>query len=186
MGARELASWRENKKTIVNSLKTLSSQIYSATARIVFELIQNADDCTFADDGRLRELHLECDEDALVAFHNEKGFQPKDLYAMCQVGESSKQAGSGKIGRKGIGFKSTFQITDCPLIVSPPSAFASTRRRAASLATSCRRGSSSRSSTCRRATTRYSAELARRRRRRHAARVPVCVACTRHRSAARL
>ena len=32
---------------------------------------------------------------------------------MCQVGESSKQAGSGKIGRKGIGFKSTFQITDC-------------------------------------------------------------------------
>ena len=123
MGARELASWRENKKTIVNSLKTLSSQIYSATARIVFELIQNADDCTFADDGRLRELHLECDEDALVAFHNEKGFQPKDLYAMCQVGESSKQAGSGKIGRKGIGFKSTFQITDCPLIVSPPFSF---------------------------------------------------------------
>ena len=46
----------------MNSLKTLSSQIYSATARIVFELIQNADDCTFADDGRLRELHLECDE----------------------------------------------------------------------------------------------------------------------------
>jgi hypothetical protein len=42
---------------------------------------------------------------------------------MCQVGESSKLAGSGKIGRKGIGFKAVFQITDKPLIVSPPFRF---------------------------------------------------------------
>jgi hypothetical protein len=27
MGARELACWHENKKTIMNSLKTLSSQV---------------------------------------------------------------------------------------------------------------------------------------------------------------
>ena len=33
----------------------------------------------------VRELYLECSADALVAFHNEAGFQPKDLYAMCQV-----------------------------------------------------------------------------------------------------
>jgi hypothetical protein len=42
---------------------------------------------------------------------------------MCQVGESSKLAGSGKIGRKGIGFKSVFQITDAPVVVSPPFQF---------------------------------------------------------------
>ena len=131
MGTRELACWRENKKTIVNSLQTLSSQIYSARARIVYELIQNADDCTYApvdDDGvpaqlEPRSLYIEASEDALVAYHNETGFQPKDLYAMCQVGESSKAKGSGKIGRKGIGFKSVFQITDTPLIVSPPFQF---------------------------------------------------------------
>ena len=112
MGPRELACWHENKKTIVNSLRTLSSQIYSATARVVYELIQNADDCSFADDGDVPQLHLESADDALVSYHNERGFQPRDLYAMCQVGESSKLAGSGKIGRKGIGFKSVFQITD--------------------------------------------------------------------------
>ena len=123
MGARELASWRENKKTIVNSLRTLSSQIYSARARILYEIIQNADDCAFDDDGGVRELYLECSDEALVAYHNERGFQPKDLYAMCQVGESSKLAGSGKIGRKGIGFKSVFQITDAPVVVSPPFQF---------------------------------------------------------------
>ena len=123
MGERELACWHENKKTIVNSLRTLSSQIYSATARVVYELIQNADDCSFAEGGPLPSLHLECSDEALVCYHNELGFQPRDLYAMCQVGESSKLAGSGKIGRKGIGFKAVFQITDKPLIVSPPFRF---------------------------------------------------------------
>ena len=131
MGSRELACWHENKKTIMNSLKTLSSQIYSATTRILFEIIQNADDCLFETDScaersgprEIRELYLECSDDALVAFHNEKGFQPKDLYAMCQVGESSKAPGSGKIGRKGIGFKSVFQICDRPFVLSPPFQF---------------------------------------------------------------
>eukprot|EP01043_Picozoa_sp_COSAG02_P018063 COSAG02_NODE_833_length_16656_cov_42.746814_1_plen_715_part_10 len=131
MGQRELACWHENKKTITNSLKTLSSQIYSATTRILYEIIQNADDCSFENDSdnansqsrAVRELYLECSDDALVAFHNENGFQPKDLYAMCQVGESSKAAGSGKIGRKGIGFKSVFQICDRPIILSPPFQF---------------------------------------------------------------
>ena len=50
MGARERACWQENKKTITNSLKTLSSQIYSATTRILYEIIQNADDCSFETD----------------------------------------------------------------------------------------------------------------------------------------
>ena len=124
MGERELACWHENKKTIVNSLKTLSSQIYSARARILYEIIQNADDCAFdEDDPEPRQLYLECSDEALIAFHNERGFQPKDLYAMCQVGESSKLAGSGKIGRKGIGFKSVFQISDQPVVLSPPFQF---------------------------------------------------------------
>eukprot|EP00966_Prymnesium_polylepis_P030166 701293-Prymnesium_polylepis.1 len=42
---------------------------------------------------------------------------------MCQVGESSKLAGRGKIGRKGIGFKSVFQISDRPVVLSPPFQF---------------------------------------------------------------
>ena len=124
MPPRELACWFENKKTIVNSLKTLSSQIYSARARIIYEIIQNADDCAFDEElGEPRELMVECGDDALVTFHNERGFQPSDLYAMCQVGESSKHAGSGKIGRKGIGFKSVFQISDRPVVISPPFQF---------------------------------------------------------------
>jgi hypothetical protein len=71
MGPRELACWHENKKTIMNSLKTLSSQIYSATTRILYEIIQNADDCTFENDSDIaegdrravRELYLECSDE---------------------------------------------------------------------------------------------------------------------------
>ena len=58
----------------------------------MYELIQNADDCSFADDGRLRQLLVECGSDALVAYHNETGFQPRDLYAMCQVSKSTTRA----------------------------------------------------------------------------------------------
>ena len=39
------------------------------------------------------------------------------------MGASSKAAGSGKIGRKGIGFKSVFQVSDRPMVVSPPFQF---------------------------------------------------------------
>ena len=71
MTQRELACWHENKKTITNSLKTLSGQIYSATTRILYEIIQNADDCSFDGDGdhangqcsAVRELYLECSDD---------------------------------------------------------------------------------------------------------------------------
>ena len=90
MDPQQLACWHENKKTIVNSLKTLSGQIYSATTRILFEIIQNADDCTF-EEGVRPELLFESSEEALVAWHNESGFQPKDLYAMCQVSETSRR-----------------------------------------------------------------------------------------------
>ena len=122
-----------------------------------------------------------------MAFHNEKGFQPKDLYAMCQVGESSKQAGSGKIGRKGIGFKSTFQITDCPLIVSPPFSFCfdtAARGIFGYIVPSWVEQPEQHVPSRHQLVT--PPNPPRRRRRRHAARVPVCVACTRHRSAARL
>ena len=39
----------------------------------------------WTDDEALGYVQIECSEEALVAFHTEKGFQPKDLYAMCQV-----------------------------------------------------------------------------------------------------
>ena len=75
------------------------------------------DDCSYADDGCLRELLIECSDEALVSFHNELGFQPKDLYAMCQVGESSKRA-NANIG--GLQARRPLLSFTCPDTPSPP------------------------------------------------------------------
>jgi len=46
------------------------------------------------------------------------GFQETDIGSICSMGKSSKRSKPGYTGQKGIGFKSVFQITDCPSIHS--------------------------------------------------------------------
>ncbi|KAF9762846.1 hypothetical protein IL306_003314 [Fusarium sp. DS 682] len=46
--------------------------------------------------------------DKLVVECNEDGFTEENLYAICDIGKSSKQGAQGFIGEKGIGFKSVF------------------------------------------------------------------------------
>ena len=170
MGPRELASWHENKKTIVNSLQTLSSQIYSARARIVYELIQNADDCSFggeeqqqqesgkedgeangkedgetvSDGGEWRDSPDEAGGGARSksrAAMREKRFLYIEASMMPSFRTTTSSASSprplrhvpgGRIEQarralqdrpKGDYFKSVFQVTDRPLIVSPPFQF---------------------------------------------------------------
>ncbi|MEA1973772.1 MAG: hypothetical protein U9N34_10850, partial [Candidatus Cloacimonadota bacterium] len=54
----------------------------------------------------------------LLVENNEEGFQQKHVEAICAVGESTKDKDKGYIGEKGIGFKSVFRVTSCPLIFS--------------------------------------------------------------------
>lgn len=89
----------------------LARNLYTSSARLVFELLQNADDNHYT---KARA----CDEAPFVAFHvfpnrivvecNEDGFTPENLTAICNVGKSSKTGAQGYIGEKGIGFKSVF------------------------------------------------------------------------------
>ena len=67
------------------SLKTLSSQIYSASTRILYEIIQNADDCSFDDDGvpwgsfrsaSMIPLHTCCHGCILVAWLSHASHMP--------------------------------------------------------------------------------------------------------------
>jgi hypothetical protein len=57
-------------------------------------------------------------EGALIIENNEIGFQPDNVDAICDVGQSTKSKQEGYIGEKGIGFKSVFQITSDPHIFS--------------------------------------------------------------------
>jgi hypothetical protein len=91
----------------------LSDQLYQKSTHFLLELIQNADDNHYEMGDPT--LHLTYAKNHLRVDCNEIGFSPKDIDAICSVGQSSK-AGAGVstqyVGEKGIGFKSVFKAAD--------------------------------------------------------------------------
>ncbi|KAL7793993.1 hypothetical protein V8C43DRAFT_280823 [Trichoderma afarasin] len=94
------------------AVSTLAKNLYTSDARFVFELLQNAEDNSF---NKAREAQLtpyvsfEVHPDHIIIECNEDGFEPKNLKAICAVGQSSKSGvQKGYVGEKGIGFKSVF------------------------------------------------------------------------------
>lgn len=95
--------------------------------RFMYELIQNVDDCKYASvsDCKLK-IKFDFENDTLKLAYNELGFRPKDVIAISDIGNSTKnhhksldQKESGledadliEIGEKGIGFKSIFGLAD--------------------------------------------------------------------------
>ncbi|KAK4471721.1 hypothetical protein MN116_004600, partial [Schistosoma mekongi] len=111
------------------SLIQLSTGLYGLPGHFLLELIQNADDNVYADNVLPSlEFHLTnfkvdnitSDNVTLLVMNNEAvGFTLSDISALCDVGQSTKVTQRDlKIGRKGIGFKSVFNITDTPEIHS--------------------------------------------------------------------
>lgn len=80
-------------------------------------LVQNADDCSYAD-GVTPSLWLKVTEEAVTLLNNERGFSERDVRALCTIGQSTKEKDKGTIGKKGIGFKSVFMVTDAPHVLS--------------------------------------------------------------------
>ncbi|CAH8538097.1 unnamed protein product [Heterobilharzia americana] len=114
------------------SLIQLSEELYGLPGHFLLELIQNADDNTYSvDEIPTLEFCLSCvkktltesDDNknlSLLVMNNESvGFSENDMSALCDVGLSTKVTQRDlKIGRKGIGFKSVFNITNMPEVHS--------------------------------------------------------------------
>jgi hypothetical protein len=98
------------------ALEKLGNDVYSKEGRFWFELLQNCDDNTYPP-GVDPCVRLIVEPDNVYLINNESGFVEKDVRALCNLGASTKVA-SNAIGRKGIGFKSVFMISDLPHIVS--------------------------------------------------------------------
>lgn len=95
--------------------------------RFMYELIQNVDDCKYKsiDDCKLK-IDFDLDDDIIKLEYNEIGFKPKDVIAISDIGNSTKnhhksldqkETGLDKndlqeIGEKGIGFKSIFGLAN--------------------------------------------------------------------------
>ena len=97
------------------SLDILSDQLYTESTHFMLELIQNADDNTYAE-GVVPEIAFCYRSDGLFFIGcNEVGFSRKNVEAICRISQSTKKAqrgSDGYIGEKGIGFKSVFKVAD--------------------------------------------------------------------------
>ena len=54
----------------------------------------------------------------ITVLNNELGFSEANIRALCDIGNSTKTGSKLYIGKKGIGFKSVFRVTDRPEIHS--------------------------------------------------------------------
>ena len=109
-------------KTLLHSnTNPIQQDLYRDDVHCVSELLQNADDNEYAPGVEPTwALHVAANNAAVWTTNNEKGMTPSDVRALCDAGNSSKRLGEGRarIGRKGVGFKSCFAVSNNPRIVS--------------------------------------------------------------------
>lgn len=81
--------------------------------RFIQELLQNADDCEYAD-GVVPEFKLSQTNSKIFTEYNEVGFTRGNIRSITAIGESTKnhllRQNAAKIGEKGVGFKTIFAI----------------------------------------------------------------------------
>ena len=95
------------------SLKSLSSDLYTDNIRFIYELIQNADDA--------QAIHVNLvivDQKYLIVAHDGKRFDERDLQGLCGVNDGTKKKDLDKTGYKGLGFKAVFGKSDQVMIYS--------------------------------------------------------------------
>lgn len=95
-------------KIIANMMREVGDGMYSSKQRMVFELLQNADDS--AANNNLK-FHIDAEGSYLTIMHDGIPFNQDDVEAITSAGESTKKNDAKKTGYKGIGFKSVF--TNC-------------------------------------------------------------------------
>lgn len=95
----------EANKMIANLMREIGKGMYSSKQRMIFELLQNADDAP----GKERvEFHIDFNGDYFFVMHDGAPFNKDDVEAITSAAESTKRGDSKKTGYKGIGFKSVF------------------------------------------------------------------------------
>ncbi|GJU29321.1 histidine kinase-, DNA gyrase B-, and HSP90-like ATPase family protein [Tanacetum coccineum] len=100
------------------ALHRLSEELYSQDSHFVLELVRNADENMYLCDVE-PTLTFILQETGVIVLNNDQGFSVETIKALCKVGNSSKtEPSTGYISKKGIGFKSAFQVTDAPEIHS--------------------------------------------------------------------
>lgn len=100
---------REKSEDRDNLLRLTSHRLYGEKIHYVLELIQNAED------EKSSSITFVFNDNNIVIINNGKPFDEEDVWGICSVKSGNKK---NKIGFFGIGFKSVFNITKKPRIIS--------------------------------------------------------------------
>jgi hypothetical protein len=92
-----------------NLLRMVTESAYSEETHYVLELIQNAED-----EGS-RTIAFTITNDSILVENDGEPFSADDVFSICSAGQSRKE---NKIGFFGIGFKSVFNLTKNPQVIS--------------------------------------------------------------------
>jgi len=95
----------EANRMIANLMREIGKGMYSSKQRMIFELLQNADDAPCKEKV---EFHIDINGDYFFVMHNGAPFNMDDVEAITSAAESTKKGDNKKTGYKGIGFKSVF------------------------------------------------------------------------------
>ncbi|XP_071715777.1 protein NO VEIN-like [Rutidosis leptorrhynchoides] len=103
---------------LAETLHSLSQELYSRESHFLLELVRNADENVYTCDVEPTITFI-LQEKCIIILNNEQGFSDGKIKALCDVSNSKeKELSAGYIGKKGIGFKSVFKVTDAPEIHS--------------------------------------------------------------------
>jgi len=100
----------KDKEKILKDASKLAKEIHTKNPHFIFELIQNAEDNEYESSTSI--IRFMIDSDRLIIQNNEKGFEKRDVWALCGIGTTTKTKAMGYIGEKGIGFKSVFMVAN--------------------------------------------------------------------------
>jgi len=135
LGFDLLASIREQNLGVYRAMPTRvredvaqESQIaQDYQGRIVYELLQNADDAMLSEGGTNDAISFRLTEDFLEVANSGHPLTADDVMGLCGIGMTSKVEVKARrrasIGHKGMGFKSVLEITDRPEVISETYAF---------------------------------------------------------------
>ena len=104
----------ESNKIIASLLREVGSQLYSEKSRMLFELLQNADDAApsrFQEEEEITPMVQVCidvREEGILFQHNGCAFNFEDFRSITSAANSTKGVKKKSTGYKGIGFKSVF------------------------------------------------------------------------------
>lgn len=95
----------------IANYSSVAEQLYSSKFRLIYELLQNGDDSSYANDV-VPSVTFRIKPSELIIESNELGFTLENVQSICDTGKSSKASNADTTGEKGLGFKSVFGIAD--------------------------------------------------------------------------